>query len=115
MSRCKANPCCSDPYNCTVPLPQDRTGLMHLNDRPAKEIVAADLPPLSSLRAAAKLRSEEQKSTLAMTAVPEVTDEMVERALDAMEVALRAPLPENGETYQEVAMRAALTAALKEA
>lgn len=33
MSHCKANPCCSDPFFCEVPLPQDKTGLYHLNDK----------------------------------------------------------------------------------
>lgn len=30
-SRCKANPCCGDPYKCIVPLPQYRSGLWHMN------------------------------------------------------------------------------------
>lgn len=33
MSRCNANPCCSDPAFCKIPLPQDKTGLFHLNKR----------------------------------------------------------------------------------
>jgi len=35
MSRCKANPCCGDPAFCEVPIPQDRTGLYHLNGQHA--------------------------------------------------------------------------------
>jgi len=41
-----------------------------------------------------------------------ITEEMVERAVDSMNVALRSPLPENGASYQEIGIRAALTAAL---
>lgn len=37
MSRCKANPCCMDPYYCVVPLPQDKTGLPHLNEKPKEK------------------------------------------------------------------------------
>lgn len=37
MSRCKANPCCADPYFCEVPIPQHRTGLYWLNDPNWKE------------------------------------------------------------------------------
>ena len=28
---CKANPCCGNPVNCTVPLPQHTSGISHLN------------------------------------------------------------------------------------
>jgi len=31
MSRCKANPCCGNPHSCEVPLPQHKSGLVHLN------------------------------------------------------------------------------------
>lgn len=46
MSRCKANPCCSDPYNCTVPLPQHRTGLVHLNKGLIEQAQPEDRPGL---------------------------------------------------------------------
>lgn len=67
MSRCKANPCCSDPYNCEVPLPQHASGLVHLNDR----------QPLSSLKKAAELRQRRRAEQVI------VTEDMVERAYEA--------------------------------
>lgn len=70
MSRCKANPCCSDPHNCTVPLPQDSTGLVHLNSRPQGVDEKAEQPPLSSLRAAAKLRSDRRTTSAASPKPP---------------------------------------------
>lgn len=32
-NRCKANPCCGEPYACEVPLPQHESGLPNLNER----------------------------------------------------------------------------------
>lgn len=42
-NHCKANPCCSDPYNCKIPLPQFKSGYPHLNTKEECEERAYDL------------------------------------------------------------------------
>lgn len=36
-NHCKANPCCGDPYECKVPLPQHRSGLWFHNSGAYRE------------------------------------------------------------------------------
>lgn len=43
-NHCKANPCCGDPYECRVPLPQHRSGLWFHNSEEYRRKYDADSP-----------------------------------------------------------------------